>query len=244
MTTPAAPQPDSLRAQLRALPNRLTLGRIAICVAFFAILIYCTQMLRLPVDAEGELAWSVLQGPLHKVHAGLHAENSYLTWLFDGAFVLFVLAALTDIADGAVARRYGLETDLGRIFDPFADKIMIIGSFTLLMPLTVYVSGWMVVLVLARELLVSVIRGFAEARGVPFPANFWGKTKMISQSICVASAMLYVGHPSNRFLEISFAILLWLALLATVVSGIVYLRRAWLLLADRTTPPRVASASA
>ncbi|GIW71735.1 MAG: hypothetical protein KatS3mg102_1277 [Planctomycetota bacterium] len=228
----AAPAP-SLGEQLASLPNRLTLLRLVLAVLFFGVLVYCTQVLRLPVDAEGELSWQRLRGGLYIDHAGLRARASVLTRLLDGAFVLFVLAALTDIADGYIARRYGLETDLGRIIDPFADKIMILGGFVLLMPLTVYLSGWMVVVLLARELLVTSVRGFAEARGIPFPATFWGKAKVWSQSIALGAGILYVGHPASAWLRVAFVLLLWTALVATVLSGVVYVRRAWRLLGPR-----------
>ena len=100
---------------------------------------------------------------------------------------------LTKLKQRVSGERDSLETDLGRIADPFVDKIMILGSFTLLMPLTVHIMGWMVVVMLARELLVSGIRGFAEARGIAFPASVWGKSKMVLQSACVANAL----HPSR-----------------------------------------------
>ncbi|RME76297.1 MAG: CDP-diacylglycerol--glycerol-3-phosphate 3-phosphatidyltransferase [Planctomycetota bacterium] len=215
-----------LREQITALPNRLTALRLVLAAGFFGLLIYCTQVLKLPVDASGELAWQRLRGGLFAAHAGLQAQDSLLTRLFDGAFALFVLAALTDVADGYVARRWKLETDLGRIADPFADKVMTLGAFVLLMPLTVYLSGWMVVLMLAREQLVTTIRGFAESRGVPFPANVWGKAKTATQSVAIGAGILYVGHPSSLWLRYSFVVLLWLALGATLVSGLVYVRNA------------------
>ncbi len=219
-----------LSEQLSALPNQLTAVRLVLAILFFGVLIYCTQVLKLPVDASGQLEWQRLRGGLYEAHAGLQAERSLLTYLFNGAFVVFVLAMLTDMADGYVARRWGLETDLGRIADPFADKVMILGSFVLLMPLTVYLSGWMVVLFLARELLVSTIRGFAESRGIPFPATFWGKAKVWSQSVAIGAGILYVGHPGSGWLRYAFVTLLWAALGATLISGVVYLRRARALL--------------
>ncbi|MHC4389766.1 MAG: CDP-diacylglycerol--glycerol-3-phosphate 3-phosphatidyltransferase [Planctomycetota bacterium] len=213
------------------LPNQLTLVRLILCVIFFAVLTYCSLMLKLPVDATGEMAYHrVFTGRTLHVHAGLHAEQSHLTLLLNGAFVLFLLAALTDILDGRIARKYGLESDLGRIADPFVDKIMILGSFTLLMPLTVHVMGWMVVVILARELLVSGLRGFAESRGLAFGAVRSGKIKMVLQSACVAASLLYLGHPTDSLFEWAFLILLWSALASTVQSGVVYCVRARALL--------------
>src|SRR5438105_2527654 len=111
---PAVPAParKDRRQQLANLPNALTLFRLVLCIAFFAILLYATQILRLPVDAEGELHWRHFTGATRDAHAGLHGEGSFLTLLFNIAFGIFLLAAATDSLDGQIARRYGLETDL------------------------------------------------------------------------------------------------------------------------------------
>ncbi len=231
----AAPRGDA--SVVANLPNALTLLRLLLCLAFFGILIYTSTVLVLPVDGKGALSWRSWRGTEREAHAGLRGDESGLSLLFKIAFALFVLAAITDSLDGQIARRYGLETDLGRIADPFVDKIMILGALTLLMPLTVHLRPWMVVLVLARELLVSTIRGFAEARGIPFPSTFWGKTKMVSQSACVAAATLYVGHPHQAHWEWIFLVLLWWTIAATVLSGAVYLRRAAAILHGRGARP-------
>lgn len=206
-------------------PNLLTLLRLVLCIAFFAILVYCTHVLRTPVDAEGELHWQTLRGKSELIYRAQEdlRGGGHLVLLFNTAFVIFLLAAATDTLDGQIARRYGLETDFGRIADPFVDKIMILGALTLLMPLTVHMRGWIVVLVLGRELLVSGIRGFAESRGVAFPASFWGKTKMVSQTAAVAAGCLYVGHPEGEYWKWAFLLLLWWSIVTTVLSGAVYL---------------------
>ena len=139
--------------QLANVPNALTVLRLFLCVGFFAILIFCTQTLRTPVDAEGTLSWTrMLQSApdIYHAHDDLRSQGNQLTLLFNIAFGIFLLAAVTDTLDGQIARRYGLETDFGRIADPFVDKIMILGAMTLLMPLTVEMRGWIVVLLLAR----------------------------------------------------------------------------------------------
>lgn len=111
--------------------------------------------------------------------------------LYGISFLLFVIAAGTDWLDGYYARKYGLETTLGRILDPFADKMIICGTFTLLLshPLTVRgpfgLAPWMVVVLIARELLITVIRGYVEGQGVNFGAKWIGKWKMGLQ--CIAA---------------------------------------------------------
>lgn len=221
---PKRPRGRTLRQDLLALPNQLTLLRLLLCIAFFGVLIYCSEALKLPVDAEGQLHYArVFRGDVYEAHAGLHHPGaSGLTLLLNGAFCVFVLAALTDIADGKIARAYNLETDLGRIADPFVDKIMILGSFTLLIPLTVHVMGWMVVLILGRELFVSAIRGFVEARGIAFGASWSGKAKMFLQSCAVGASLVYLGHPSTPWIKWTFIVLLWSALVSTVLSGVLY----------------------
>jgi CDP-diacylglycerol---glycerol-3-phosphate 3-phosphatidyltransferase len=191
------------------------------------------------VDAEGELHWQTLRGAeqIYNAHKQLREGGSHLVLLFNIAFGIFVLAAITDTLDGQIARRYKLETDFGRIADPFVDKIMILGALILLMPLTVVMRGWIVVLVLARELLVSGIRGFAESRGMAFPASFWGKTKMVSQSACVAAGCLYVGHPDSAFWWWAFFVLLWWTIVATMLSGVLYVWEARGLLLGRPIEP-------
>lgn len=168
--------------------------------------------------ARGALAIA-LWGVLHAIDVG-GVERGGLWWV---AFAAFVVTAATDSLDGWVARRRGEVSVFGRIADPFVDKIMILGALTLLMPLTVWMRGWIVVLILARELLVSGIRDFAEGRGIPFPASFWGKTKMVSQSAAVAAACLYVGHPDSDLWKYTFLALLWWTIAATLISGAIYL---------------------
>ncbi|HVY62335.1 MAG TPA: CDP-diacylglycerol--glycerol-3-phosphate 3-phosphatidyltransferase [Planctomycetota bacterium] len=242
----AAPRSQALAN----VPNALTVLRLFLCVAFFGILVYCTQVLRTPVDATGELSWTRLgksMPDIYRAHEDLRANGNALTLLFNVAFGIFLLAAATDTLDGQIARRYGLETDFGRIADPFVDKIMILGAMTLLMPLTVEMRGWIVVLLLARELLVSGLRGFAESRGVAFPASFWGKTKMVSQTACVAAGCLYVGRPDSQSWLWVFRALLWWTILATVISGGHYLYHAKALLfpgAAKAAPAAPSAAAA
>ena len=96
-----------------------------------------------------------------------------IVWkVYLAAFVVFLVAASTDWVDGYLARRYGLVTTLGRILDPFADKIIVCGSFIFLAAipeLQQYVQPWMVVVIVGRELLVTALRSFLEQQG----ADFW-----------------------------------------------------------------------
>jgi CDP-diacylglycerol--glycerol-3-phosphate 3-phosphatidyltransferase len=160
---------------------------------------------------------------------------------FAAAFVLFVVAASTDWLDGFLARRYGLVTQLGRILDPFADKMIICGTFIFLAAVPTVLESrpggqfvevspsgirpWMAVLVMGRELLVTALRSFIEQRGTDFSADMSGKLKMVVQ--CIAAGMgLYNLAYQPAWLPVPLTIAVWAAVALTVYSGGVYIRRA------------------
>ncbi|HKE01849.1 MAG TPA: CDP-alcohol phosphatidyltransferase family protein [Planctomycetota bacterium] len=153
------------------------------------------------------------------------------------AFALFVVAALSDTLDGAVARRTGL-SDFGRVADPFVDKVLVVGSLVFLAsipPSRDVLPAWAVVIVVTREFLITGIRGFVEAKGLSFPADSWGKTKMILQCLTVGGGILCLASRDGSGWWSAFlgamptatAILLVLTLVLTIVSGLGYLVRAW-----------------
>src|SRR6476660_1073791 len=121
--------------------------------------------------------------------------------LYMPSLILFAIAAGTDWVDGFYARRYGQITQLGRILDPFADKIIICGTFTFLaaVPPVYGVRGlssssseiwaWMAVIVVAREILVTALRSFFEEHGSDFSAKWSGKWKMVFQCAAVAMSL-------------------------------------------------------
>lgn len=148
--------------------------------------------------------------------------------------LLFVLAVLTDVLDGWIARRFNLVTQLGRIMDPFVDKFITCGTFLFLLPVSQDsgVTAWMVVLVLGREILVTSIRGFLEQRGADFSASTSGKLKMFLQCLAAVAAILSMD-PSIASISsggVTFSgvrdFLLWLMVLATLWSGYDYVKRA------------------
>ena len=105
---------------------------------------------------------------------------------FTSALVLFSIAAATDWMDGYWARKYGQVTKLGRIFDPFVYKIIICGAFIALVEVNQSgVASWMATVVVARELLVTSLRGMIEASGGDFSASQLGKWKMVLQCAAV-----------------------------------------------------------
>ena len=158
------------------------------------------------------------------------------------AAIVFVIAALTDALDGFLARRWNAVSIYGRIMDPFADKVLVLGAFIMLAGAGFEAGGrqmsgvapWMVVVILARELLVTSIRGVCESRGIDFSATLTGKLKMILQSAAVPMILLVLvlglnirdphldgdtAHEINR-------VIAWVVTVVTAWSGVPYVRRA------------------
>ncbi len=149
------------------------------------------------------------------------------------AACLFVFAAATDALDGWIARRYQMITTLGRILDPFVDKIIVCGAFIFLLARPESgVNAWMVVILIGREMFVSTLRGFLEQHGKDFAANWAGKIKMILQSVAVTASLLSMDAQLSQLLWFNPTrdILLWGAVIATAYSGLIYIFRATSLL--------------
>lgn len=159
------------------------------------------------------------------------------------AAVLFVVAASTDALDGFIARRYGMVTALGRVLDPFVDKIIVCGSFVFLLEKKVDfdsgVNAWMVIIVIGREMFVTSLRSFLEQQGQDFSANWIGKLKMATQCLAVTASLLSLSPEVQKsFPDFNTArdVLLWTAVAITFYSGIAYVQRA---LAMLRTDPKV-----
>ncbi len=150
------------------------------------------------------------------------------------SMVIFIIAAATDWVDGYYARKYGQVTTLGRILDPFVDKIIICGSFIYLAAVPGSgLAAWMAVVVVGRELLVTALRTFLEGEGADFSAAMSGKLKMVFQCIAVGVSLFcltYGGLPRPTWLAWLLPVSVWSAVGLTVYSGVEYIRRAALLL--------------
>lgn len=145
---------------------------------------------------------------------------------FPAALVLFVIAAATDWLDGYLARRWGLVTQLGRILDPFADKIIICGTFIILAaePRSL-LPAWVVVIVVGRELFVTALRSFLERQGQDFSAGRSGKLKMVAQCATATSCLLLLTlEPQHvpAWLPPVIHVTVAATVLLTVISGIAY----------------------
>lgn len=143
---------------------------------------------------------------------------------YTAALIVFIVAASTDWMDGYWARKYGQVTKLGRIFDPFVDKIIICGSFIALVALPESgIAAWMAVIVVGRELLVTSLRGIIEGAGGDFSATFWGKWKMVVQCFAVGFSLLgmALAPPSSLLLGLRH-VAIWGSVLITIYSGLDY----------------------
>ena len=215
------------------LPNVLTGSRVVMALFFFAVLTY----------------WR---------YEGSAAYNKLIDWWLILAAALFIIAGLTDILDGFLARRWNVESTFGRIMDPFADKLLIIGALVFLAgpdfwhPTPqmhkysgrgIQISGvypWMVVVIFGRELLVTSVRAVLESRGVRFGADWSGKLKMLCQSVCVPAVLItmavtsVVPRPDGSYPwgRIVVDATVWSTVILTLLSGVPYVFRCIALLGD------------
>lgn len=146
---------------------------------------------------------------------------------------VFVVALVTDWADGWWARRYGPLTAVGRALDPLTDKVLIGGAFIYLMPVPgAGLLPWMVTVVIGRELVVTGVRGMVESAGMRFGADWFGKLKTALQAAAVLAVLVQetvrAGGPASLLEPAEWVrvVLVWAMLVATVGSGVQYLVRA------------------
>lgn len=134
---------------------------------------------------------------------------------------IFGLASLTDWLDGYLARRRKQVTTLGQFIDPLADKLLITAALVSLVQMDL-AQSWMVVVILGREIAVTVLRSLAQSRGVAIPASPLGKFKMASQ--VTAILLLILGDHVALFAALG-RLALWVAMITAVASGVDYYRR-------------------
>ncbi len=160
------------------------------------------------------------------------------TFFLDVAFVIFVIAGLTDMVDGTIARKLGVASKMGRIMDPLADKILVCGAFICFAiirqpklfdftPVAMSAIQWTVAaIIILREAYVTILRHIAEAKGINFAATASGKIKMFLQSFAIGTVVIKMTHVHNAawgywFTALTFVIMLTV----TVVSGLNATRR-------------------
>ena len=136
------------------------------------------------------------------------------------AFIIFTAASFTDMLDGRIARKYNLITNFGKIMDPLADKILVYSAFCLM--IGNLIPAWMLIVILAREFVVSGMRTVAASEGIVIAAGMSGKIKTVLQMIAVMLLLLVPAFSSVTILNIVAQAFLWASLVMTVYSGIEY----------------------
>lgn len=135
------------------------------------------------------------------------------------AAAIFILASLTDLLDGKIARKYNLVTNFGKFMDPLADKLLVCSAMICLIQ-TGQLAAWIVVIIIAREFIISGFRLIASDNGVVIAASYWGKFKTTFQMLMVIVLILNI---QMSFFQILGMILTYVALILTVVSLIDYI---------------------
>lgn len=168
----------------------------------------------------------------------------FLLWVrfpfsFFAAWFVFIIAAVSDVYDGKIARQYGIVTDFGKLMDPVADKIVICAAFISFVQMqATHVPAWMVVIIISREFIITSIRLLALSKGQILAAGRWGKHKTVSQVFSIMTILTFlavrdvatglgVGERFMELFEAHFAnFVYWLMLVTvvlTVASGLYYL---------------------
>ncbi len=192
---------------IKQIPNILTMGRFVLTIIFLIMLLYAPDQ-------------------------SANSEQLFPGFL-DIAFVLFVIAGLTDMVDGAMARKLGVASKFGRMMDPLADKVLVCGAFICFAIIgepklfgfekaTLAVIHWSTAgILIFREVYVTVLRHVAEARGISFAATTSGKIKMFLQSFAIGTVVIKMAHVQTATWGCWFTTVTFVAMvIVTVFSGL------------------------
>lgn len=142
--------------------------------------------------------------------------TGYDKWI---ALAIFIIASLTDLLDGKIARKYNLVTNFGKFMDPLADKLLVCSAFICFIELG-KLPTWMVLIVIAREFIISGFRLVAADNGVVIAASMWGKYKTAISMVMIGFVIADIANP---VFQIITNILIWAALILTVISLVDYI---------------------
>lgn len=155
------------------------------------------------------------------------------------ALVIFAAASITDALDGKIARKRGLVTNFGKFLDPLADKVLVIAALTVFVDLNdVNMGAIPLIIITAREFMVSGLRLLAADSGVVVAAGIWGKLKTAFTMVAIVAILFWLSlcgdfslSPSDSLVKavdnVVIPILIWISTILTVVSGAVYLKGYW-----------------
>ncbi|MBQ9342527.1 MAG: CDP-diacylglycerol--glycerol-3-phosphate 3-phosphatidyltransferase [Lachnospiraceae bacterium] len=135
------------------------------------------------------------------------------------ALIIFIVASLTDLFDGKIARKYNLITNFGKLMDPLADKLLVCTAMLCLMDID-RLPAIAVIIIIAREFIISAVRLVAASENVVIAASMWGKAKTVSQMTMVIILLLHFDWPYYNYLEFLSIIV---ATVLTVISLVDYL---------------------
>ena len=137
------------------------------------------------------------------------------------ATAIFIVASLTDMADGKIARKYNLVTNFGKFMDPLADKLLVCSAMICLVEID-RLAAWIVIVIIAREFIISGFRLVASDNGIVIAASYWGKFKTTFQMLMIIALILDF---QNRYFQMLATALTYIALILTVVSLIDYIAK-------------------
>lgn len=177
------------------LPNKLTIFRVILIVPFVLLLL------------GGYHEW----GWFTALFGGIMEYVDYI------ALGIFIIASLTDLIDGKIARKYNLVTNFGKFMDPLADKLLVCAALIALTEMG-RIPSWVVIIIISREFIISGFRLIASDNGVVIAASYWGKFKTTFQMIMVCLMIA-----DMEVLSVLTAIIMWIALALTIVSLVDYL---------------------
>lgn len=177
------------------LPNKLTIFRVILIIPFVVMLL------------GNYHGWSWFKA----VFGGILEYTDYI------ALAIFVIASLTDLADGKIARKYNLVTNFGKFMDPLADKLLVCSAMICLTAMD-RIPAWIVIIIISREFVISGFRLIASDNGKVIAASYWGKFKTTFQMVMVILMIANIAA-----LQVVTDIVMWISVVLTVVSLADYL---------------------
>ncbi len=185
------------------LPNKLTIFRVILILPFVLVLLGSFQ------------GWGWYQS--------LFGTDT--VWAEYIALAIFIIASLTDLLDGKIARKYNLVTNFGKFMDPLADKLLVCAAMIVLVEMG-RIPSWVVSVIISREFIISGFRLIASDNGVVIAASYWGKFKTTFQMVMICM-MIVKDAPflagGVEYFELATDIIMWIALALTVISLVDYL---------------------
>ncbi len=177
------------------LPNKLTVFRVILIVPFVLVML----------GSYAEWPWYMA------LFGGIAGYADYI------ALGIFIIASLTDLLDGRIARKYNLVTNFGKFMDPLADKLLVCAALICLIEMD-RIPAWIVIIIISREFIISGFRLVAADNQVVIAASYWGKFKTTFQMIMVCLMIANIDA-----LAVLTQVVMWIAVILTVISLIDYL---------------------